>query len=77
MCVCVCVCVGVCVKDKDLSGLTAGFAGADDVVAAAGAAAAVFSASEGFAIKLLTRPATPPLIPARSWIHTHTHTHTY
>lgn len=59
----------VCYQDKDLSGLTAGFAAAGDA-AAAGAGAAtgvVFSASAGFAIQLLTRPATPPLIPTTSW----------
>lgn len=55
----------MCVQDKDLSGLTAGFAAAGD--AAAAAAGVVFSASAGFAIQLLTRPVTPPLIPATSW----------
>ena len=64
--------VNVCDQDKDLSGLTAGFAaaaaGGGDAAAGAGAAgAAVFSGSGGFAIQLLTRPATPPLIPANSW----------
>lgn len=62
--------MSVCDEDRDLSGLTAGFAGDD---AAAGAAAgagvggAVFSASAGFAIQLLTRPVTPPFMPATSW----------
>lgn len=59
--------VYVCDQDKDLSGLTAGFAGDAAAAGAAAAGAAVFSASGGFAIQLLTRPATPPLIPATSW----------
>ena len=62
-------------QEKDLRGLTDGFAaaaGGDATAAAAAAAAAgagatVFSASGGFAILLLTRPDTPPLIPATSW----------
>lgn len=62
----------MCDEDKDLSGLTAGFAAAGDAGDAAAAAAgvagaAVFSVSGGFAIQLLTRPATPPLIPVNSW----------
>lgn len=40
---------------------------AGDVAAGADAGAAVFSASAGFAIQLLARPATPPLIPATPW----------
>lgn len=54
----------VCYEDRDLSGLTVGFAAAGDAVAAGAGAGAgvVFSASAGFAIQLLTRPATPPLM---------------
>lgn len=57
----------MCDQDKDLSSLTAGFAAGDAAAAAGAGAGVVFSASGGFAIQLLTRPATPPLIPASSW----------
>lgn len=50
------------------SGLTAGFAGAGSGSGSGtGAGAGLFSASAGFAFQLLTRPATPPLMPATSW----------
>lgn len=55
-----------CDEDEDV--LTAGLAGAGaGAGSGSGAGAGVFSASAGFAFQLLTRPATPPLIPATSW----------